>query len=204
MDKYTIGTFADRLNLDLALEELKDSDFPQSQITVLANEIQEFSPSPIGDRQTATVTNLGGKGARSGAVSGSLVGSAIGLLVGFGAVAIPFIGPIMLSEVAFTVIATAIAGGGVGVASGGILGWIVGVGIKSESPAKEQKLTFPVENSISEINYLVVIKGDDRNIKDVNSILGFQQKQWSNFQLLNPEDVTNEESDLGEYLSLLN
>lgn len=179
MNNYTIGVFDNSDDLYQALKELKDSDFPDEQISVVVRSpsARSNSESIKDSTQPQQYSNYAGEGTRSGAVSGSVVGSVLGLLVGTGLVAIPFVGPIMLSEAALTAIATAIAGSGIGVASGGILGHIIGFGIQRNASQPTPEQNPPGQ-------YLLIVNGDKRNIQEVNWILSFQSEYWTNYKTL--------------------
>ena len=199
MDKYTIGIFNDRSELKRAIEELQDLSFPKQQITVIEqNSFPEMKPEgAITSSKTQQYgKNYAGEGTRSGAVSGSVIGSILGLLVGSGLIAIPFIGPIMLSEAVFTVLATMLAGSGIGIASGGICGHIVGWGIKKtvSSPQPTTARTDAVKTQ--KARYLLIIRGDERDIKDVNSILAFQHQYWSNYHPLSLDEFVRKNNYL--------
>jgi len=115
--RRAVGTFPDQHAAERALEELQNAGFPMDRVSIVAR-----GPEPRRDRGKARhVGNKSDEGAVSGAVTGGLLGTITGLLVGMGLVAIPGVGPIMLAGAAATVIATTLAGTGIGAVTGGLL-----------------------------------------------------------------------------------
>ena len=76
------------------------------------------------------------QGAMAGAVGGGILGGVVGLLVGVGALVIPGIGPIVAGGALAAALGiaggTAVAGVGIGAASGGLGGALIGMGIPEQ------------------------------------------------------------------------
>src|SRR5437868_3944934 len=117
--KSVFGIFQNRMNLEHAVNDLKDAGFRSADISVLL---------PSDESTKAFAHEKGTKapeGATTGATGGVAVGGILGWLAGIGALAIPGIGPF----VAAGPIVAAIAGAGIGGAVGGIAGGLIGLGI---------------------------------------------------------------------------
>jgi hypothetical protein len=113
------GIYSTRMQVDLAVDALKESGFRNTDISVLF-------PYNSGSKDFAVEKNTKApEGALAGAGTGALVGGALGWLAGIGALAIPGVGPL----IAAGPIMAALAGGGVGGAIGGITGGLVGLGL---------------------------------------------------------------------------
>jgi hypothetical protein len=142
--KSVFGIFDSLMNLEIAVDMLKESGYRNSDISVLMpsrEETQNFA------HEKATKAP---EGATTGVTSGLAVGGALGWLIGIGALAIPGLGPF----VAAGPIMSAIAGAGVGATVGGIAGALVGFGI----PEYEAKR---YENFVKEGAFLISVHGDD-------------------------------------------
>jgi len=110
------------------------------------------------------VGNKSDEGAASGAVAGGLLGTLTGLLVGMGTIAIPGVGPIMLSGAIATVVASTLAGTGIGIVTGGLLGALIGLGI----PERDAR---HYHDRIMRGEYLLVVDGSESDIARVEQIL---------------------------------
>jgi len=117
-----VGLFRERQQAELAIQELKQQGFTDSQIGVLMQDRKEQK-----DLADTTGTKVS-EAAASGAIGGGVAGGILGLLAGVGALAIPGVGPI----VAGGALASTLAGAGIGAAAGGLLGALVGMGIPEE------------------------------------------------------------------------
>lgn len=114
------GIFSSRSAVESALTALRDADFRNSDISILA-------PENLGDfRDIATVkSSKAPEGTATGATTGAVVGGILGWIVGIGALAIPGLGPL----VAAGPILAALTGVGVGGAVGGVTGALIGFGV---------------------------------------------------------------------------
>lgn len=102
-----------------------------------------------------------------GATSGALSGGIGGLLVGLGELTIPSLGSIIVAGEAISAIATTLAGAGIGVAAGGIIGGLVALVI----PDNKVKI---YRNRISNSSCLAIVNSSD---DDINSI---ERIRWDN------------------------
>lgn len=157
--KYAVGNLTNRLVVQQAIEALEKADFSSKRIYIIAQESQR------NDRTETEIksSNYGSKGLKKGALTGIVVGGITGILVGTGAVAIPMVGPIMLAEAMTTAVVTTLAGSGMGVFTGGILGSLIGLSI----PKKKESFSAQEWQG----NYLVGIEGTEEELHLVNSIL---------------------------------
>jgi hypothetical protein len=130
--KSVWGIYPTRLELEAAIDRLREGGFLSSDISVLLPE--NLGP---GDLVTEKATKLP-EGATTGAGSGVLIGGALGWLAGIGALAIPGVGPFIAAG---PIMAT-LAGLGVGGVVGGLAGALIGAGIPEyEAKRYEGRLT---------------------------------------------------------------
>ena len=168
--KRAIGTFSNHADAETALRELKDSNFPMNQVSVVGNDVDRNSniAGADGSDRLSDLNNKEGnkadEGAKTGAAAGGAVGGLTGLLVGLGMVAIPGVGPVMLAGAAATALATTLSGGVIGAATGGIVGGLVGLGIPEDRARK-------YSDRIDQGDYLVMVQGSDEDIHRAQKIL---------------------------------
>src|SRR5690242_16532 len=113
------GIYTSRTDLERGVEELKNANFRNADISVLF-------PDNEGSKEFAHEKNTKApEGATTGATTGALLGGGLGWLAGIGALAIPGVGPF----IAAGPIVAALAGAGAGGAVGGLTGALVGAGI---------------------------------------------------------------------------
>src|SRR5215217_7557701 len=113
------GIYPDQLTAEDAVENLKDSGFRSTDISVLF-------PDNQGTKDFAHEKNTKApEGAVAGGGSGAVIGGALGWLAGIGALAIPGAGPF----IAAGPIMGMLGGIGVGGAIGGVTGALIGLGI---------------------------------------------------------------------------
>jgi hypothetical protein len=117
-----VALFRDQPQAELAIRELKQEGFTESQIGVLMQD--RVKQERLADSTDSTVSEA----AKTGAIGGGLAGGVLGLLAGVGALAIPGVGPI----IAGGALASTLAGAGIGAAAGGLLGALVGLGVPEE------------------------------------------------------------------------
>jgi hypothetical protein len=138
--RHTVaGLFPDRASAEQALDELKAAGFTGDHFGVAMRD-----RTAQGELITETGTPAA-EGAAAGAVGGGLLGGLTGFLIGIGALAIPGIGPVIAGGALATAFGvaggTAVAGVGLGVAAGGLLGALMGLGIP-ESEARHFETGF--------------------------------------------------------------
>lgn len=151
-----IGVFSHRQAAEDALTELRDAGFDLGQISLIAKNADTTHSSLAG--------NKADEGAKAGAVTGGALGGLGGLLVGLGALAIPGVGPVLLSGAAATALATALTGGAIGAAAGGIGGALVGIGI----PEERAKV---YSDRFQKGDYIIMVDGTAAEIHQAEAIL---------------------------------
>lgn len=113
------GIYPDQLTAEDAVENLKDSGFRSTDISVLF-------PDNQGTKDFAHEKHTKApEGAVAGGSSGAVIGGALGWLAGIGALAIPGVGPF----IAAGPIMGMLGGIGIGGAIGGVTGALIGLGI---------------------------------------------------------------------------
>ncbi len=113
------GIYANRAQAEQATDRFLASGFSNQDISVLMADKE-------GSQQFAHEKNTKApEGAATGVTAGGVVGGTLGLLAGFGALAIPGVGPL----IAAGPIMAGLAGLGIGGAVGGLIGALVGMGI---------------------------------------------------------------------------
>ncbi len=118
-NKAVLGIYKARQDVERAIEVLKKDGFSTADVSVLM-------PDADGGQNFAhSKGSKAPEGAATGAGTGVVVGGTLGLLAGFGALAIPGVGPF----IAAGPIMAALAGAGVGGTVGGLGGALVGLGI---------------------------------------------------------------------------
>ena len=114
------GLFDDYDNARDAVGELEAMGVPQSDISIVANNSNDWYDN---DTSNASEDAAGGAGL------GALVGGAGGLLTGLGIMAIPGVGPVVAAGWLAATAAGAVAGAAVGGAAGGIVGALADSGV---------------------------------------------------------------------------
>jgi hypothetical protein len=158
-----IGVFPYRRDAEAAITELRDSGFPMSQVSVIAQDADRNDPI-AGAGMNPHVGNKADEGAKAGAATGGALGGLGGLLVGLGTLAIPGVGPVILGGAAATAIATAISGGAIGAAAGGLVGALAGLGIP-----EEQARVY--NDRLARGYYLLMVNGTEDEIRRAEAIL---------------------------------
>jgi len=165
--KRAVGVFSTHRDVEVALRELRDSNFPMDRVSVISQDKdrRDDRDDVVGADAHDRTGNKADEGATTGAVTGGTLGGITGLLVGLGALALPGIGPVMLAGATATAIATTLAGTAIGAAAGSLLGALVGLGIPEERARV-------YHDRISQGHYLVVVDGTDDEIRHAEGILG--------------------------------
>jgi hypothetical protein len=162
---HAIGVFSNRQAANQALNHLKDAGFPIAQISLVARD------SDWGQQQSEDVMRELVERARQGATTGSVeglvtgnkIGSVAGFLLGLSTLAIPGIGQMILAGSAGTIAAYILSSGVVGVAAGGLVGGLIGLGI-TEAQVKS-------DDRVATGDYLLMVAGTDDEISRAESIL---------------------------------
>ena len=180
-----VGVFSSRRDVEDALHELRDSNFPMDRVSVIAQN-SDSTDDIAGAEVRERVGNKSDDGATVGALSGGTLGGLTGLLVGLGALAIPGIGPIMLAGATATALATTLAGAGIGAVAGSLAGGLIGLGIPEE---RARAYNERVERG----HYLVIIDGSDAEIARAQAIL--ERRGIEDFATYDQPNTTNRTTD---------
>ncbi len=161
--RSAIGTFSTPEAAALAFDQLVLSGFPLAKIFLLGQPLNSQGELPIVDYASATAITGTPLGLKKGFLLGNAIGTVTGLLLGVGILALPGIGQVAAtSAIAFTLL-----GGGVGIAAGGIIGALIGLGL-----TEEQAKTY--SRRIAQGNILLVIEGTNTEIDRARQILTAQ------------------------------
>jgi hypothetical protein len=114
--KAVVGIVNSELQAAQIFEELQESGFPNSDISILIPEGSGMAP----EKSTKMP-----EGAATGAAAGGALGGVLGLLAGVGTIAIPGLGPF----IAAGPILAALGGAAAGATAGGFTGALVGLGM---------------------------------------------------------------------------
>ncbi|MBW4614690.1 MAG: DUF1269 domain-containing protein [Desmonostoc vinosum HA7617-LM4] len=162
-ERRSVGVFAKRSDAELALQELKVSNFPMRKVSVIARNAEE-QEDIAGVEVKEHSGNTSKEGAAAGAITGTALGSLTGLLVGMGLLALPGIGPIMLAGAEATTIASTLLGGAIGAATGSLAGALLGLGIPEQKARVYSDL-------VSQGYYLVIVTGTEEVVHFAKQIL---------------------------------
>jgi hypothetical protein len=113
------GIYRDRMDVERAVEILREAGFRNTDISVLVPENEGTKDFGLEKGTKAPEGTAAGTGA------GAVIGGALGWLVGIGALAIPGLGPFLAAGP----IVGALAGVGAGGVFGGVVGSLVGLGM---------------------------------------------------------------------------
>jgi hypothetical protein len=126
MEKKVVGVYNNIEDVIRSIHALKDQGYTSEEISLITKdkkELEQISEETDTKMEKAAVT---------GAATGGFLGAITGLLAGFGAFAIPGIGPIVAAGPIIATLGGATAGAGVG----RLVGALVGMGI-AEHDANE-------------------------------------------------------------------
>ncbi|MEH2015394.1 hypothetical protein [Nostoc sp.] len=165
-ERRTIGVFAKCSDAQLALQELKASNFPMHNVSVIARNAEEQSDI-AGVEVKERTGNISSKDAAK-AVTGTALGGLTGLLVGLVLWVIPGIGRVILAGAEATAIATTL--------TGGLPGILLSLGIPKEQAQGYSDL-------VCKGYYLVIVTGIDIEIRLAKRIFNRRDiQQWGVYQ----------------------
>ncbi|MEH1890218.1 MAG: general stress protein [Nostoc sp.] len=165
-ERRTIAVFAECSDAQLALQELKASNFPMHNVSVIARNAEEQSDI-AGVEVKERTGNISSKNADR-AVIGSTLGGLTGLLVGLVLWVIPGIGRVILAGAKATAIATTLVGG--------LPGILLSLGIPKEQAQGYSDL-------VCKGYYLVIVTGIDIEIRLAKRIFNRRDlQQWGVYQ----------------------
>jgi hypothetical protein len=177
-ERRAVGVFANRLETESALLEIKSSGFPMDNVSVVGRNGEPID-KVAGVEVHKSIDNKADEGAVAGAVTGGALGGITGLLVGLGTLAIPGVGPILLAGSAATTLATTLAGTAIGAGGASLLGALIGLGVPNNDAQ--------IYSDLLEQGYdLVVVDGTETQVRHAGEIL--TRKGISKWQVY---DVSN-------------
>jgi hypothetical protein len=159
--KTIVGSFDNFEEAQQVMRELQQGGFPQSDISIIANNVtgQYGTEGQLPADAPATLSDTG-SGAATGAAAGGLLGGAAGLIVGLMGLAIPGIGPI----VAAGPLAATLAGAGAGALAGGLIGGLTGAGVPEEE-------AHVYAEAVRRGGALVTVRADGARAEDAAAIM---------------------------------
>jgi len=148
--KRAVGRFSNRLDAEYAFNQLNRAGFSEAQISIIAR----YADSGEAEAQKET----------TGAIAGGMLGAVVGCLVGLGMLPVPGIGVLLAIGTSKTALATVLAGGGLGVAGGGLLSTLTGSTVPSSRAQHDAPCCLPGE-------YLVMVDAMTDELHRAESIL---------------------------------
>lgn len=118
MTKMVVGLFPDLTAAKATAEDLITNDFGSEDISIVTN--PDAAPAESEVRAASATTT-----AAKGAAAGGMMGGIAGLAAAAAALTVPGIGPVL----AWGPLATVLAGAGIGVAAGGVIGALTNAGV---------------------------------------------------------------------------
>jgi hypothetical protein len=162
-ERRAVGVFANRLETESALLEIKSSGFSMDNVSVVGRNAAT-EDRVAGVEIHKSIDNKADEGAVAGAVTGGTVGGITGLLVGLGTLAIPGVGPILLAGAAATALATTLAGTAIGAGGASLLGALIGLGV----PDNDAQI---YSDRLEQGYYLIVVDGTEAQVRHAGEIL---------------------------------
>jgi hypothetical protein len=177
-ERRAVGVFANRLETERALLEIKSSGFPMDNIAVVGRNA-DTEDNVAGVPVHKSIDNKADEGAVTGAVTGGALGGITGLLVGLGTLAIPGVGPVLLAGAAATTLATTLTGTAIGAGGASLLGALIGLGV----PDNEAQV---YSDLLEQGHYLVVVDGTEHQVRNAGEILTRKGiSQWQVYDTAN-------------------
>ncbi len=152
--KSTIGIYASHEKAEAALNELKTSGFPASQLSILGKADVKNNHVHVNTNNTVEEVEVG---------LGIAAGSILGLLTGVGVFVIPGLGFLYGAGA----LIGAFAGFNFGAIAGGITSVLTGIGVTEVN-------SLIVEKHLNEGKFIVFAQGDDEQIQQAKHVLHTQ------------------------------
>ena len=154
-----VGTFLTRKDAEVALIELRDAGFDMNKVSAIAKNPQ--NKGELADVEVESSSQRAKGGAETGAVMGATTGGMLGFIGSLSVLAIPGVG--VATEVA-VLLGNALLGSGIGAASGGLVGALIGWGIPEKQAAYYSDL-------LSQGSYVVLVEGTQAEVSGAAAIL---------------------------------
>jgi hypothetical protein len=167
-----IGVFSDRQHTEAALTALQKARFPMQQVSILAKDSSNH-PDVLNQIKTRDAASEKAEaGSKTGAVAGTVLGGLGGLLIGISTIAVPGVGPFIAAGSLGTLLATTLAGSGIGAISGEIVGAFVGLGVP------DQQATV-YGDRLSQGSDLIMVEGSQAQLHRAEAILSTHSiQEW--------------------------
>lgn len=147
-----IGVFNNRNQAEKAIDEIKNAGISEEEISIVAKE-EVVNGANGNENEENSYLN---QDLTTGASTGGALGGLAGILAGAGALAIPGVGPVLA--------AGPIAAGLTGVATGGLAGSLVDLGIPQERGDY-------YENEVRKGSILATVESDQDKVEEVASFM---------------------------------
>jgi len=169
--KYAVGVFSNQQDIDSAFNQLQNSGFPMSQVSMIP---AEANPGQISESQVSRPpANSTIRGVITGVATGGALGALVGVLLGLGLVPLPGVGQLVEAGSTSTTFTTTSMIAFWGAAIGGFIGAFMGSIVE-----KKQVNTY--DHQLPQGQYLLKISGTDNQLDQAESILSAQGVQdWS-------------------------
>jgi len=178
-----VGLFSTQQEAEQAMHRLRDSGFHMDRISVVAKSgegLRDLTTDGDYDPNKSS-TEQARDGAGAGATAGALTGGAIGLIGSLGVLAIPGVG--LAAEAGF-LLASTLLGSGIGAASGGLLGALIGWGIP------EDQANYYNERVYNNNEYLVLVEGNEQEIHAAELVLRDNGiRDWNTYGSTTPSSI---------------
>ncbi|WP_017297692.1 general stress protein [Nodosilinea nodulosa] len=160
-----VGLFSTRQEAERAMHRLRDTGFHMDRISIVAKSgegLKDLTSDNANYDPNKPKSEQAKGGATAGVAVGAATGGAIGLIGSLGVLAIPGVGP--AAEVGF-LLASTLLGGGIGAASGGLLGALIGWGVP------EERANYYNDRVYNNDDYLMLVEGSEQEIQAAASVL---------------------------------
>lgn len=167
-----IGVFPDRQHTEAALTALQEARFPMQQVSIFAKNSPD-RPDALNRVNTHDVmAEQAEAGGKTGAVAGTALGGLGGLLVGISTIAVPGAGPFIAAGSLGTLLATTLAGSGIGAISGEIIGAFAGLGV----PDRQATV---YGDRLSQGEDVIMVEGNQEQLHRAEAILSVHNiQEW--------------------------
>lgn len=179
MEQTIIGIFADRADVEGAIDKLKGEKFNPEDISIVMKDKRE--QEEIGNDTGANVAG----GALSGATTGAVVGGIAGLLAG---TVLPGLGGFLIGGPIGAALgltgaaATTVSGAATGAVAGGLIGALMGIGLKRDDAehyqqrVEEGAILVAVPTNRDDTSYVQRVF-DEYHAQDIKTIAAVNEEQ---------------------------
>ncbi len=155
-DGSVVGVYAALDQAEAAVRRLDEHGFAIGNVSIVAHDLTS-------EREIRGFVSTGDV-ARRGAGIGGWIGGIFGLLVGAALIWVPGFGPLLVAGPLAAMILGGMEGAAIGVAGGGLLGALVGLGVSREHVLK-------YEDHLRGGRYLVIAHGGPEEVSRAEEIL---------------------------------